>query len=143
MMKFYNEKHNQTFAQNPICALKDIIHAGKILETSSRKLSPYFVPKVLLNMASGQMSIRYGFKGPAVAPSTACAAGSHAIGEAFNLIRLNYADIMLAGGTEASISPMAVAGFSRMKALSKVNDKSVFEGSFWVYVILFIFSIFV
>ena len=74
--------------------------------------------QVLLNMAAGQVSIRHHLRGPVVTPASACAAGSHAIGDAYNLIRLGYSEVMLAGGAEAGLSPLAVAGFSRMRALS-------------------------
>jgi 3-oxoacyl-[acyl-carrier-protein] synthase II len=105
-------------------SIDDIVDSARIMEASVRKLSPYFVPKVLLNLAAGQVSIRHRLRGPLLAPATACAAGSHAIGEAFNMIRLGYCEAMLAGGTEACISKLAIAGFSRMKALSKSASPS-------------------
>ena len=101
--------------------LPDILIGHESLNKSYKKLSPYFVPKVLMNMSASHVSIKYGLQGPIHCTSTACASGLHSIGDAFNFIRLNYADIMVAGGTEACISPLAISGFSRMKALSTKN----------------------
>jgi 3-oxoacyl-[acyl-carrier-protein] synthase II len=101
-----------------IGSLQEIITAHVASQESVKKISPYFVPKILTNMASGHVSILYGFQGPVHAVSTACAAGTHSIGDAFNMIRLGYADLMLAGGSDASLDPLAIIGFARMKALS-------------------------
>ncbi len=90
---------------------------------SLRRLSPHFVPKVLCNSASSRISLKYKLQGPNLAPSTACAAGAHAIGEAMRCIQYSDADIMIAGGSEACIDPISMGGFARLKALStSFND---------------------
>ena len=100
-------------------ALREIVNAMHTVEEAGlRKLSPHFVPKVLCNSAAGRLSIAYHLQGPNLAASTACAAGSHAIGDAMRCIQYNNADIMLAGGTEASIDPLSINGFCRLRALS-------------------------
>jgi 3-oxoacyl-[acyl-carrier-protein] synthase II len=95
--------------------------AGAVLtieEKGLRRLSPHFVPKVLANSAAGRLSLEYGLQGPNHAASTACAAGSHAIGDAMRCIQYGNADVMLAGGAEACIDPISMAGFCRLRALS-------------------------
>jgi 3-oxoacyl-[acyl-carrier-protein] synthase II len=86
------------------------------------RVSPYFIPMMIIDMASGQVSIQFGLKGPNFGTVSACASGAHAIGEALRLIRAGDADAMLAGGSEATITPMAMAGFGNMRALSRRND---------------------
>ncbi|GAB6183930.1 beta-ketoacyl-ACP synthase II [Thermodesulfovibrio hydrogeniphilus] len=94
-----------------------------LLEKGWKRISPFFIPMLIINLAAGQISIRYGIKGPNLAVTTACATGNHSIGEAFRMIQYGDADVMICGGTEAVIAPMAVAGFSVMKALSTRNDE--------------------
>ncbi|MGV7221326.1 MAG: beta-ketoacyl-ACP synthase II [Nitrospinales bacterium] len=92
------------------------------LDKGVRKITPFFIPLVIPNLASGQVSINLGAKGPNSCVVTACAAGTHAIGDAYKLIKYGQADVMIAGGTESVISPLAVGGFSAAKALSTRND---------------------
>ncbi|KWT90501.1 beta-ketoacyl-ACP synthase II [Candidatus Magnetominusculus xianensis] len=92
------------------------------LEGGHRKVSPFFIPMLIINLAAGNVSLRYGAKGPNSAVATACASGNHAIGDAYKIIQRGEADAMIAGGTESVISPLAVAGFTIMKALSRRND---------------------
>lgn len=94
----------------------------KLLEKGPKRVSPFFVPTMILNMASGHVSIRHGLKGPNTAVVTACATSTNAIGDAFNMIKRNDADIMIAGGTEAAICELSIAGFASMKALSTHNE---------------------
>ena len=94
----------------------------KLMEKGPRRVSPLFVPMMIGNMASGLIAIRHDCRGPAMPAVTACASGSNAIGEAMRLIRHGYADAVITGGAEASIVPIAVAGFSNMKALSVSED---------------------
>jgi len=94
-----------------------------LVEKGPSRVSPFFIPGLIVNMAAGQVSIRYGAKGPNTAPATACTTGLHAIGEAFRLIQAGHADAMIAGGSEAVITPLAVAGFCAMRALSHRNDE--------------------
>ena len=94
----------------------------KIMERGPSRISPFFIPGLIVNLAAGQISIRYGCQGPSSAPATACATGAHAIGDAFKVIQRDDADIMFAGGTEAVICPLAVGGFAAMRALSTRND---------------------
>jgi 3-oxoacyl-[acyl-carrier-protein] synthase II len=93
-----------------------------LLDGGPRKISPFFIPSAIINLAAGQLSIRYGAKGPNTATCTACSASAHAIGDAFEIIRRDAADVMIAGGSEAAITPMSVGGFGAMRALSTRND---------------------
>ena len=93
-----------------------------VVERGPRKITPFFIPRVIPNMVSGQISIRLGSKGPNLSQTTACAAGTHAIGEAFRHIAYGDCDVVITGGSEAVICPLAVGGFSAMKALSTRND---------------------
>jgi 3-oxoacyl-[acyl-carrier-protein] synthase II len=93
-----------------------------LLERGPGRISPFFIPGLIVNMAAGQVSIRYGARGPNSAPCTACTTGLHAVGDAFRQIQLGYADAMICGGTEGVITPLAVGGFAAMKALSTRND---------------------
>src|SRR6266699_902403 len=95
---------------------------GKLLSGGPNKISPFFIPSAIVNLASGHMSIRYGAKGPNSATATACSASAHAIGDSFKIIERGAADMMICGGTEATITPMGVGGFASMKALSTRND---------------------
>jgi len=94
-----------------------------VREKGYRRITPFFIPMVIPNMAAGQVAIFFGAKGPNTAVCTACAAGNHAIGEAFRLIREGLAEVMICGGTESLITPLSVGGFAIMKALSTRNDE--------------------
>jgi 3-oxoacyl-[acyl-carrier-protein] synthase II len=93
-----------------------------LLERGPDRVSPFFILSTIVNLAAGQVSLRLGAKGPSSAVATACTTGAHAVGDAFRLIQGGYADAMVCGGTEASITPLAMAGFSAMRALSTRND---------------------
>jgi 3-oxoacyl-[acyl-carrier-protein] synthase II len=94
----------------------------QLLERGPDRVSPFFILASIVNLAAGQVSVRLGAKGPNSAVATACTTGAHAIGDAFRLIQNGYADAMISGGTEASITPLGVAGFAAMRALSTRND---------------------
>ncbi len=94
-----------------------------LLEKGPKRISPFFIPMLVVNLASGQISIKFGVKGPNSAVATACATGSHSIGDAFKIIQRGDADAMFAGGTEAVITPLGIGGFNAMKALSTRNDE--------------------
>jgi 3-oxoacyl-[acyl-carrier-protein] synthase II len=94
----------------------------KMLERGPSRISPFFIPGLIVNLAAGHISIRFNCRGPSSAPATACATGAHAIGDAFKIIQRDEADLMFAGGSEAVITPLAVGGFSAMRALSTRND---------------------
>ncbi len=94
-----------------------------VTERGPKKVSPFFIPMTIINLTAGQISMRYGIKGPNSAISTACASGTHSIGDGFKLIQNGFADAMLCGGSEAVITPLGIAGFTSMKALSTRNDE--------------------
>jgi 3-oxoacyl-[acyl-carrier-protein] synthase II len=101
------------------------------MERGPSRITPFFIPSVITNLASGQVSITYGFQGPNFSITSACASGAHAIGEAARYIRDGICDVMVAGGSEAVISEMAVGGFSAMKALSTRNDQPTAASRPW------------
>jgi 3-oxoacyl-[acyl-carrier-protein] synthase II len=95
---------------------------GKLMNGGPGKISPFFIPSAIVNLASGHISIRYGARGPNSATATACSASAHAIGDSFKIIERGAAEMMICGGTEATITPMGIGGFASMKALSTRND---------------------
>lgn len=105
--------------------MQHIADTGQLFqEKGYRRVSPHFIPMVLVNMAAGHVSLKYGFQGPNHAVSTACTTGLHAIGDATRFVQSGDAEVMIAGGTEASVDPLSIAGFARMRALcTKFNDK--------------------
>jgi len=95
---------------------------GAFLEGGYRKISPFFIPMSIINLAAGQISIKHGAKGPNIAPVSACATGTHAIGDAFRMIQRGDADAVISGGAESTVCPLGIGGFSVMKALSTRNQ---------------------
>jgi 3-oxoacyl-[acyl-carrier-protein] synthase II len=95
----------------------------KLVERGPSRISPFFIPGIVVNLATGMVSIRFNARGPSSAPATACATGAHAIGDAFKIIQRDDADIMFAGGSEAVVAPLAIGGFAAMRALSTRNDE--------------------
>src|SRR5258708_4951067 len=93
-----------------------------LLERGPSRISPFFIPATIINLASGYVSIRTGAKGPNSATATACTSGAHAVGDSFRLIQRGDADVMICGGTAAAITPMSIGGFAAMRALSQRND---------------------
>ncbi len=93
-----------------------------LIEGGPRKISPFFIPSAIINLAAGQVSMRFGAKGPNEATATACTTSAHSIGDSFRIIQHGDADVMIAGGAEAAITPMGVGGFAAMRALSTRND---------------------
>ncbi len=107
-----------------IGGLRDIEEQQKVvMEKGVKRVSPFFIPSGISNMAAGYISIEFGFKGPNSCVVTACATGTHSIGDAFKIIQRGNADIMIAGGTESAITPLGIAGFANMKALSTRNEE--------------------
>ncbi|HSK30590.1 MAG TPA: beta-ketoacyl-ACP synthase II, partial [Candidatus Limnocylindria bacterium] len=98
---------------------------SKLLDDGPDRVSPFFIVSAIVNLAAGQVSIRFGAKGPNSATATACSAGAHAIGDSFKIIQRGDADVMICGGAESAITPMSVAGFSAMRALSTNNDDPI------------------
>ncbi|HEX5876081.1 MAG TPA: beta-ketoacyl-ACP synthase II [Pyrinomonadaceae bacterium] len=98
---------------------------SKLLDDGPDRVSPFFIVSAIVNLAAGQVSIRFGAKGPNSATATACAAGAHAIGDSFKIIQRGDANVMICGGAESAITPMSVAGFSAMRALSTNNEDPV------------------
>jgi 3-oxoacyl-[acyl-carrier-protein] synthase II len=97
-------------------------HSILLQQNGQRRISPFFIPMLITNLAAGQISMRFGARGPNSCVTTACAAGTHAIGDSFKIIQRGDADAMIAGGSESAITPLTVAGFANMKALSCRND---------------------
>jgi len=119
-----NAERTGVFVGSGMGGLHTIEHYhSAFLEKGPRRISPFFIPMLVVNLASGQISIRFGAKGPNSAVATACATGSHAIGDACKIIQRGDADAMIAGGTEAVITPLGIGGFNAMKALSTRNDE--------------------
>jgi 3-oxoacyl-[acyl-carrier-protein] synthase II len=112
------------FVGSGMGGLPAIEHYHKVLlEKGPRRITPFFIPMVIINLAAGQISIKFGARGPNYAPATACATGSHAIGDAYKVIQRGDADAIIAGGTESVITPMGIGGFNAMKALSTRNNE--------------------
>ncbi|XP_020265333.1 3-oxoacyl-[acyl-carrier-protein] synthase, mitochondrial isoform X1 [Asparagus officinalis] len=117
--RFQLKKHQGVSIGGGIGSISDILDASQLIcEKRLRRLSPFFVPRILINMAAGHVSMKYGFKGPNHASVTACATGAHSIGDATRMIQFGDADVMVAGGTESSIDALSIAGFCRLRALS-------------------------
>src|SRR3954454_20413390 len=94
-----------------------------LLEKGPSRISPFFIPAIIVNLASGFVSIRYKAKGPNSATATACTTSAHSVGDSFRLIQHDYADVMICGGSEACVTPMGIGGFAAMRALSTRNDE--------------------
>lgn len=113
-----------TFIGVGFCGLEVLEDTCRTLsEKGPRRVSPYFIPSVISNLAPGQVSLEWGFKGPSYTHTSACASGAHAIGDAFRWIQRGEIDAAVAGGAEAAVTPIGVAGFTSMRALSRRNDE--------------------
>ncbi|XP_074365540.1 3-oxoacyl-[acyl-carrier-protein] synthase, mitochondrial [Apium graveolens] len=113
-----------------IGSISDILDASQMIyEKRLRRLSPFFIPRILINMAAGHVSMKYGFQGPNHAAVTACATGANSIGDAARMIQFGDADVMVAGGTEASMDALSIAGFCRLRALTTKYNSSPRESS--------------
>jgi len=118
-----DKERTGTFIGVGMCGLSLIEQQTRVLfEKGPRRMTPYFIPGTITNLAPGTVSIRYGFKGPSYTTTSACSSGAHAIGEAFRWIARGDIDAAVAGGAEAAITPLGVGGFNAMRALSKRND---------------------
>jgi 3-oxoacyl-[acyl-carrier-protein] synthase II len=104
---------------------------SNLLSGGPRRISPFFIPATIINLAAGHVSIRYGAKGPNEATATACTSSAHSVGDSFKIIARCDADVMIAGGTEAAITPMGVGGFAAMRALSTRNDEPELSSRPW------------
>jgi 3-oxoacyl-[acyl-carrier-protein] synthase II len=119
-----NAERTGVFVGSGIGGLPAIEHYHTIvMDKGPRKITPFFIPMLIINLAAGQISIKCGAKGPNSAVATACATGTHAIGDAVRILQRGDADTMIAGGTEAVITPLGIGGFNAMKALSTRNDE--------------------
>ncbi|KAJ6686842.1 POLYKETIDE SYNTHASE-RELATED [Salix purpurea] len=113
-----------------IGSIADVLEASQMIcEKRLRRLSPFFIPRILINMASGHVSMKYGFQGPNHAAVTACATGAHSIGDAARMIQFGDSDVMVAGGAESSIDALSIAGFCRSRALTTKHNSMPLEAS--------------
>jgi 3-oxoacyl-[acyl-carrier-protein] synthase II len=118
-----NKERIGVYVGSGIGGINTVLENHKLLiEKGVRKVSPFMAPMMISNMATGIIAIKFGFKGPSFSPVSACATANHAIGEAYLNILHGYSDAIVAGGAEASINPLSFAGFSRMRAMSTLND---------------------